>query len=164
MTNPDDRNLAALFDALRHAESDDSAPLHVESAVMRAWDAAHAPAVSNVSRNALTAFLPVRVTAASWVASLAAAAVLAISLTVVGGRLRSAAVVTPSHPGETSPTVILVGEPVRDGEQIRLVRMRMPASALHALGVTSTAALEDDVDIDVIVGEDGVARALSLNP
>jgi len=104
------------------------------------------------------------VTAASWVASVAAAAVLAISLTAVGGRLRSAAIVTPSHPGETSPTVILVGEPVRDGEQIRLVRMRMPASALHALGVTSTAALGDDVDIDVIVGEDGVARALSLNP
>jgi len=60
--------------------------------------------------------------------------------------------------------VILVGEPVRDGEQIRLVRMRMPASALHTLGVTSTAALQGDVDIDVIVGEDGVARALSLNP
>ena len=153
MTNPDDQNLAALFDALRHAESDDSAPPHVESAVMKAWDASHAPAVRNV-----------RVSAASWVASLAAAAVLAISLTVVGGRLRSAAIVTPSQAGEASPTVILVGEPVRDGEQVRLVRMRMPASALHALGVTSTAALEDDVDIDVIVGEDGVARALSLNP
>ena len=163
MTNPDDRNLAALFDALRHAESDDSAPPHVESAVMKAWDASHAPAVGNVSRNALTAFLPVRVTAASWVASLAAAAVLAISLTVVGGRLRSAAVVAPSLATE-APTVILVGEPVGDGEQIRLVRMRIPASALHALGVTSTGALEDDVDIDVIVGEDGVARALSLNP
>ena len=153
MTNPDDQNLSALFDALRHADRHDAAPPHVESAVMRAGDAAHAPAVSNV-----------RVTAASWAASLAAAAVLAICLTAVGGRLRFAAVVTPSHPGETSPTVILVGEPVRDGEQVRLVRMRMPASALHALGVTSTAALGDDVDIDVIVGEDGVARALSLNP
>jgi len=152
MTNPDDQNLSALFDALRHAESDDSAPPHVESAVMQAWDASHAPAVSSV-----------RVTAASWVASLAAAAVLAIGLTVVGGRLRSAAVVTPSLVAE-APTVILVGEPVRDGEQIRLVRMRMPASALHTLGVTSTAALQGDVDIDVIVGEDGVARALSLNP
>jgi len=153
MTNPDDQNLSALLDALRRSQSDESAPFNVESAVMRAWDEAHAPAVSNI-----------RVTAASWVASVAAAAVLAISLTAVGGRLRSAAIVTPSHPGETSPTVILVGEPVRDGEQIRLVRMRMPASALHALGVTSTAALGDDVDIDVIVGEDGVARALSLNP
>jgi hypothetical protein len=152
MTNPDDQNLSALFDALRRAESDDSAPLHVEFAVMKAWDASHAPAVSNV-----------RVSTASWVASLAAAAVLAISLTAVGGRLRSAAVVAPSLAAE-APTVILVGEPVRDGEQVRLVRMRMPASALHTLGVTSTAALGDDVDIDVIVGEDGVARAVSLNP
>jgi hypothetical protein len=153
MTNPEHQNLAVLFDALRDAQADDSAPPHVESAVMKAWDASRAPAVSTA-----------RMTAASWVASLAAAAVLAISLTAVGGRLRSAAIVMPSHSGETSPTVILLGEPVRDGEQIRLVRMRMPASALHTLGVTSTAALEDDVDIDVIVGEDGVARALSLNP
>jgi hypothetical protein len=152
MTNPDDQNLSALLDALRSAESDDSAPPRVEAALMKAWDVSHAPAVTNI-----------RITAASWVASLAAAAVLAISLTVVGGRLRSAAVVAPSLVAE-APTVILVGEPVRDGEQIRLVRMRMPASALHALGVTYTAALEDDVDVDVIVGEDGVARALSLNP
>ena len=150
MTNPD-QNLSALFDALRHAESDDSAPPHVESAVMKAWDASHAPAVSSV-----------RVTAASWVASLAAAAVLAIGLTVVGGRLRSAAVVTPSLVAE-APTVILVGEPVRDGEQIRLVRMRMPAAALHTLGITSPGALAE-VDVDVIVGEDGVARAVRLNP
>ena len=153
MSNPDDQNLSALFDALRRAEAHDSAPPHVESAVMRAWDASHVPAVSDA-----------RVSAASWLASLAAAAVLAISLSAVGGRFRSAAIVTPSHAAETSPTVILVGEPVRDDEQVRLVRMRMPASALHALGVTSTAALEDDVDVDVVVGEDGVARALSLNP
>ena len=153
MTNPHDQNLAALFDALRHAEARDSAPPHVESAVMRAWDASHAPAAGNV-----------RVSTASWVASLAAAAVLVISLTAVGGLFRSAAIVTSSAVAETLPTVILVGEPVRDGEQIRLVRMRMPAAALHALGVTSTVALEDDVDIDVVVGEDGVARALSLNP
>ena len=153
MTNPDDQNLSTLLDALRHAQSGDSARPHVESAVMRAWDASHAPAVSSV-----------RMTAVSWVASVAAAAVLAISLTAVGGRLRSGAIAMPSQTGEASPTVILVGEPVRDGEQVRLVRMRMPASALHTLGVTSTAALEEDVDIDVIVGEDGVARALSLNP
>jgi hypothetical protein len=153
MSNSDDQNLSALFDTLRRADADDSAPPHVESAVMRAWDASHAPAVNTV-----------HVSAASWVASLAAAAVLAISLTAIGGRLRSSVTVTPSQAAGTSPTVILVGEPVRDGEQIRLVRMRMPASALHALGVTSTVALGDDVDIDVIVGEDGVARALSLNP
>jgi len=68
----------------------------------------------------------------------------------------------PSLAAEASSPVILVGERLRDGEEIRLVRMRMPASTLHALGVTSIAAR--DVDVDVIVGEDGVARALRLNP
>jgi len=58
----------------------------------------------------------------------------------------------------------LVGEPILDGEQVRLVRMRMPAATLHALGVRSTAPATGDVDVDVVVGEDGVARGLSLNP
>jgi hypothetical protein len=153
MSNSDDQNVSALVDALRRAGAHDSAPPRVESAVMRAWDASHPLAVNNGG-----------VSAASWVASLAAAAVLIVSLTVVGSRLRSSAIVMPSDAAESSPTVILMGEPVRDGEQIRLVRMRMPASALRALGVTSTVAIEGAVDIDVIVGEDGVARALSLNP
>ena len=152
MSNSDDQSLPALFDALRRAEAHDAAPPGVEAAVMREWDASHATAVNNV-----------RVSAASWVASLAAAAVLVISLTVVGGRLRSSAIVTPSPAAEIAPTVILVGEPVRDGEQIRLVRMRMPAAALHTLGITSPGALAE-VDVDVIVGEDGVARAVRLNP
>jgi hypothetical protein len=153
MSNSDDQDLPAVFDALRRADAHDVAPPRVEAAVMRAWDASHAPTLNND-----------RVSAASWIASLAAVAVLAISLTFVGGHLRLSVMEAPSQAVGMSPTVILVGEPVRDGEQIRLVRMRMPASALHALGVTSTVALEDDVDIDVIVGEDGVARALSLNP
>ncbi len=150
MTSSDD-NLTALLGALRDAESTTAAPARVEAAVMRAWDASHAPRL-----------VEARLSAASWFGSLAAAAVLSVGLTVVGGRLRSTATVGASLAAEASPMVILVGAPVLDGEQVRLVRMRMPASALHALGVTSTGAA--DVDVDVIVGEDGVARALRLNP
>ena len=153
MTSPADQNLASLLDALRDAESGTTAPAHVEAALMHAWDASHTPAANG------------RLTASVWFGSLAAAAVLAVGLTTVGGRLRSAAIVAPSSlAAETSPTVVLVGEPLLDGEQIRIVRMRMPATALHALGIRSTAASLDDVDVDVVVGEDGVARALSLNP
>ena len=152
MTSPADHNLAALLGALRDAESGHAAPAHVEAALMHAWDA---------SRPAANA----RLSASAWVGSLAAAAVLAVGLTMVGGRLRSAAIVASSSlAAGTSPTVVLVGEPLLDGEQIRIVRMRMPASTLHALGIRSTLAPLDDVDIDVVVGEDGVARALSLNP
>lgn len=164
MTNPDDDSLSALLGALRQAQSVDAAPAHVEAALMKAWDTSHAPPVSAFALGATADKSSVRLSAASQAASLAAVAVLAVSLTVLGGRLRSGTAVAPSRAAEPSPTVILVGEPMLDGEQIRLVRMRIPASALHALGVTSTAPPTDDVDVDIIVGEDGVARALSLNP
>ena len=153
MTTQDDNDLVALLGALRRAESADAAPAGVEAAVMHAWDAAHPAAAAHV-----------RFSAASRLASLAAAAVLAAGLGVLGEHLRSAQVAAPSPAAEMSPTVVLVGEPVLDGEQVRRVRMRMPASTLHALGIRSTASPMDDVDVDVIVGEDGVARALSLNP
>ena len=150
--SPADHDLASLLGALREAESGHAAPAHVEVALMNAWDVSHMGA-------------PARLSLSAWVGSLAAAAVLAVSLTTVGERLRSAVIVAPSSiVAETSPTVVLVGEPLLDGEQIRIVRMRMPVSALHALGIRSTAAPLDDVDVDVVVGEDGVARALSLNP
>jgi 2-methylaconitate cis-trans-isomerase PrpF len=151
MTNPDD-NLAASLRGLREAESRSAAPARVEAAVMAAWDAAHPTAT------------PARVTVASRIGSLAAAAVLALGLGALGEHLRSAQLVPPSAvAADAAQPVILVGEPLLDGEQVRLVRMRMPASALHALGVTASAAITD-VDVDVIVGEDGVARALRLNP
>lgn len=151
MTSRDDTGIGALLEALRQSQSADNAPGHVEIAVMSAWDAAHPPTAH------------VHLTLASRLASLAAAAVLAVGLGVLGERLRSTPIVAPSVAADAPQTVILVGEPVLDGEQVRLVRMRMPASALHALGVTATAAAAN-VDVDVIVGEDGVARALRLNP
>ena len=151
MTSPDNDDLAALLGALREAESGDTAPARVEAALMRAWDASHAPRSS-----------PARLPRVSQFASLAAGAVLATGLTLLGGHLRSATSVRPSPAADASPTVILIGEPILDGEHVRLVRMRIPAAALHALGVRSTAASLDDVDVDVVVGEDGVARGLSL--
>jgi len=152
MTSQHD-DLAALLDALRDAESGDAAPAHVEAAVMRAWDA---------SRAAQTP--PARLSVLSQFASVAAGAVIATGLTVLGGHLRSTTAVRASLAAGTSPTVILVGEPILDGEHVRLVRMRLPAATLHALGVRSTASATGDVDVDVVIGEDGVARGLSLNP
>ena len=151
MTSHDD-HLAALLDALRDSESGDAAPANVEAALMRAWDASHA------------AHSPARLSVVSQFASLAAGAVIATGLTLLGGHLRFATAVRPSPAADTSPTVILVGEPILDGEHVRLVRMRMPAAALHALGVRSTALSTSDVDVDIVVGEDGVARGLTLTP
>lgn len=151
MTSQHD-DLAALLDALRDAESGDAAPAHVEAAVMRAWDASRAQTP------------PARLSVLSQFASVAAGAVIAAGLTVLGGHLRSTTAVRASPAADTSPTVILVGEPILDGEHVRLVRMRLPAATLHALGVRSTASATGDIDVDVVIGEDGVARGLSLNP
>lgn len=150
-------DLAALLDALRQAESGDMAPAHVEAAVLRAWDDSHAAHTPTARLSGLSRF-----------ASVAAGAVIATGLTLLGGHLRSATTVGPSLASETAPAVILIGEPILDGEHVRVVRMRLPATTLHALGVRTTALATGDADadvaIDVIVGEDGVARGLSLNP
>ena len=152
MSHQYDDHLPALLGALRDAESGDAAPAHVEAAVLRAWDASHARHTS-----------PVRLSPFSRVASVAAGAVVAAGLTLLGGHLRSTTTVEPSPAADTSPAVILIGEPILDGEHVRLVRMRMPAATLHALGVRTTALASGDVDVDVVIGEDGVARGLSLN-
>ena len=150
MSHQYDDHLPALLGALREAESGDAAPAHVEAAVLRAWDASHARHTS-----------PVRLSPFSRVASVAAGAVVTAGLTLLGGHLRSTTTVEPSHAAD--PAVILIGEPILDGEHVRLVRMRMPAATLHALGVRTTALASGDVDVDVVIGEDGVARGLSLN-
>jgi len=55
--------------------------------------------------------------------------------------------------------LVLVGAPVENGELIRMVRMRVAREALVALGVAATVKT-DMVDVDVLVGEDGVARGV----
>ena len=93
-------------------------PAHVEAAVMRAWDASHA------------VHTPARLSTVSQFASLAAG-VITTGLTLLGGHLRFATAVRRPRRGDDS-NVILVGEPILDGEHVRLVRMRMPAAAaLH---------------------------------
>ena len=87
MTSHDD-HLAALVDALRDAESGDAAPAHVEAAVMRAWDASHA------------VHTPARLSTVSQFASLAAGAVIATGLTLLGGHLRFATAVRRPRRGD----------------------------------------------------------------
>ena len=52
------------------------------------------------------------------------------------------------------------------GEPIRVVRMRVARSVLGDLGVPSSAprgpSRGETVDIDVLVGEDGVARGVRV--
>jgi hypothetical protein len=146
-----DPGVSSLLDALRDEEARVEAPSRLENAVLAAWDDAHSPVEPGVSRT-------------HWhhwqrAGAIAAAATLTFTLTALGGKLRTA--VIPATPGGT--TMVLVGEPILEGEPVRVVRMRVPASTLHALGVRSTGGeFADAVDVDVIVGEDGVARAIRV--
>jgi len=65
------------------------------------------------------------------------------------------------RPGEPTSTLVLVGGPIASGELVQVVRMRVDRSALSALGVTQSGS-NDTVEVDVLVGEDGVARGLRL--
>jgi hypothetical protein len=147
-------SVSSLLQALRDAEANVEVPQRVETAVLAAWDAAHpAPGRDHVASSFGRTHFWQRAGA------MAAAAVLAFTLTQLGGKLRTE-VSTPAPGGST---MVLVGEPILQGEAVRLVRMRIPASTLSALGVRSIGGdLGDAVDVDVIVGEDGVARAIRV--
>jgi hypothetical protein len=164
-------SVSPLLRALRDAEAEVEVPARVEARVLAAWDAAHR--ASGLDQDA-----DVPPEAAAWLAAarrarpgggrthawqqagaMAAAAALAFTLTQLGGKLRTE-VAPPTAGGST---MVLVGEPILQGEPVRLVRMRIPASTLSALGLRSIAGdLGDAVDVDVIVGEDGVARAIRV--
>ena len=69
-------------------------------------------------------------------------------------------------PDTTYTTVAVVCGPLRADEPIRVVRMRVARSVLGELGIPSPAqrgaAPAATVDIDVLVGEDGVARGVRV--
>lgn len=142
---------ARLLRALREAEAAVATPPHVQAAVLAAWDSAHAPA-----RTA-------RLSWSAWhrLGAAAAAVTLTVALTMLGGQLRTT--MDKAVPDDSSGTLVLIGAPILHGEAVRLVRMRMPPSALNTLGIRSLAGeFAEAVDVDVIVGEDGVARAIRL--
>jgi hypothetical protein len=146
-----DTELAAALDALRQAEVDVDTPPRVEAALLAAWDAAHTQNAAPDSRRL-------------WrkAGAIAAAVTIAAGLWQLGLQLERTTR-RATERAEDGRTVLLVGEPILQGEPVRVVRMRVPASTLTGLGVRSTemdAAAE--VDVDVIIGEDGVARAVRL--
>jgi hypothetical protein len=159
-----DPGVSPLLDALRDEEARVEAPSRLENAVLASWDDAHPPSRLRRFGETRRSRMESGSSWANWhhwqrAGAIAAAATLTFTLTALGGKLRTA--VIPATPGGT--TMVLVGEPILEGEPVRVVRMRVPASTLHALGVRSTGGeFADAVDVDVIVGEDGVARAIRV--
>jgi hypothetical protein len=132
-----------LWREFARGDANVTAPPRLRHAVMRAWDTAHdEPAFSTRRPRAVRM-------------ALAAGLVAATMLTVVTVRERETTV------RESIPLVRLVADPVFQNEPLTLVRLRMPRTDLAAIGITliepETASL---VDVDVVVGSDGLARSI----
>jgi hypothetical protein len=158
----------AMLRALRDAEADTGTPARVRAAVMAAWDNAHSsrhgsPGLVTADPVPSSVFWrrgrPAGARVLRPVAALAAGVMLTAALAQLGTRLQSA---LPALPVQDA-ALHLIGEPILDGEPLRVVRLRLPIAALAALGVRSIGGDSlDAVDVDVIVGEDGVARAIQV--
>jgi hypothetical protein len=70
----------------------------------------------------------------------------------------------PDTPVPATPTaIVFVGGPVTAGEQVRIVRMRIARETLMSIGLRPLTWADDDtVDVDMLIGEDGVARGLRV--
>jgi hypothetical protein len=178
-SNHDDAPLIRRLQALAEAEARIETPPRVEAAVMAGWDAAHTSRARSRARGAVRG------------AAAAAAGLIVIGAVAVQQALdhpavpalpaspdlawapasdpdrpaaRAAVVQDAAAPSPAeSAVLVLVGQPLVEGEPVRVVRMRVAGSTLAALGIRSLAIPQpESLDVDVLVGEDGVARALRL--
>ena len=151
--------LTLSLQMLAEMESASKTSPRVETVVMARWDADHDPSRRTRSRNRRVIRM----------------ATLAAGITIVGAlvwerstevRLKPDTTPVRLKPDTTYTTVAVVGGPLMANEPIRVVRMRVARSVLGELGIPSPtqrgAAPPETVDIDVLVGEDGVARGVRV--
>jgi hypothetical protein len=74
---------------------------------------------------------------------------------------RAVAPATEQHADGSRSALVLVGQPIGDGEVVHVVRMRVRRASLRVFGVSGASPAET-VDIDVVVGEDGVTRGVRV--
>jgi hypothetical protein len=179
VTSRDDETLARRLRALAQLDSDVETPPHVEAAVMAAWDAAHAPRNRSRTRGFVRGAAAVAASAGLVGAlaldrlrdsgdlpapadPVARSGNVNLPVNLVGRPVESGDAADAVHVEQT--TLVMVGEPLTEGEPVRVVRMRVAGSTLSALGISSLAQPQpDSVDLEVLVGEDGVARALKVS-
>jgi len=162
---PSERGHARLTRSLQmlaEVEATRETSSRVERAVMARWEIEHDPRQRARSRTRRLA---------------RAATTVAAGITLVGTltwqrstserEVRLTPDTTDTMPGRRAyTTVAVVGGPLTADEPVRVVRMRVARSVLGELGVPSPAkqgaAPAETVDIDVLVGEDGVARGVRV--
>jgi hypothetical protein len=171
-TERGDAILARAVQALAEIEAASETPSRVEAAVMAQWDASRrSRAKADLSRRSGAKADRSRTSRfVRGAATTAAGVTLVAGLVWQQGAFESTAAPTSPAPqpglanqdaGARYQTVAVVGGPLQVNEPIRVVRMRVAWSVLSELGISS-AARADTVDIDVLVGEDGVARGVRV--
>jgi len=151
--------LTRSLQMLAEFETTSETSSQVETAVMARWDAEHDPRRRARSRTRRLGRV---------------ATTVAAGITLVGTlawqrtsdrEVRPKPDTTPDS-SRAYTTVAVVGGPLMADEPVRVVRMRVARSVLGELGVPSPAqrgaAPAETVDIDVLVGEDGVARGVRV--
>ncbi len=148
------RNAAELRTdaALRALAVDDArviAPAYVEGNVMRAWDA-------HPAGRRPRAALPRRIAPLWRLAALAGA----IALSTMHVWWPASPVEAPRR-AESSALGAFAADPLADGAGLMVMRVRMSRSALASIGFPiPDPDAAGTVDVEVIVGEDGVARSI----
>jgi hypothetical protein len=165
-----ERSQARLTQSLQmlvEIEAASETPSRVETALMARWETEHDP--RRRARTRTRRMVRVATTVAAGITLVSALAWKHNAMvrlkpdTTNTGAVR----LKPDTPPESQyTTVAVVGGPLMADEPVRVVRMRVARSVLGELGIPSPAqrgaAPVETVDIDVLVGEDGVARGVRV--
>jgi hypothetical protein len=160
--------LARSLQMLAEIEAGSETPSRVEAAVMARWDAMQKRRVPSRTRRVVRGATAIAAGITifgvlAWQRNTGDDTVRLKPDTTVGDGVVSGFSRTSS---DQYTTVAVVGGPLMADEPIRVVRMRVARSVLGELGIPSPAqrgaAQAATVDIDVLVGEDGVARGVRV--
>jgi len=182
-------NLGASLRELAQEDRHSEAPARVQAAVLQAWDLRQQSVEHRKRGRRYAALLAIGSIAAGFVTVLvlerrpsppsAPAATVArvadrprvvdapaVAVTPPAVHARRAPLSRPSTlrdaPHEAYERgIVLVADPILDASAIRVVRVRMPRTALPTLGI-AVADLDQSgwVDLEMLVGEDGAARTI----
>lgn len=145
-------DLSADLKALAAADRLVVPPPHIEAAVMRVWDE-QGPRPAR-RRNRVAWRLWPAVSAAAGAGLFAAWLADRPGVGDIAGSRRPVA-------AESRLGLVLMADPALDPTGLSVVRVRMPRSALASAGVPLAAPhATGQVDVEILVGEDGVARSI----
>jgi hypothetical protein len=167
-----DSDFRAAWRAFAKHDQETTAPGRLRQGVMGAWDsAAHAQREQAVAR-----FRSGRRMSLVAMVAAVAAVIVAVGVTMREQNRdldpRRTPAFVSSSPDTTSAaaphrvdSLRLIADPTFETESFEVVRLRLPGTSLEAIGVSLMGPEDSLVDVDVVVGGDGLPRAIrSIRP